>query len=235
MQDDRAMRRLGAAVAVGLAVLVLLAWPGGFRLWPALACAVILAALAALLMRILGDADDDDVPAAKGPAEAYAPKKVMAEPMTLDAEPPAPRAPRARKGADSMPRPAPASARPRPPAVAAAPVEKDVEAPAVPPVRAARPPLRAPRVRKAADSLPRPAPRPNSAPPDDLKVIRGIGPGIERQLNALGVTRFAQIAAWTQADIDRIEGGFGFPGRIGRDAWVAQARALAGAAGGGDA
>lgn len=63
--------------------------------------------------------------------------------------------------------------------------------------------------------------------PDDLKLIVGIGPVLERMLRELGITTYRQIARWTERDIERIEARLGgFPGRIRRDGWVAQARAL---------
>ena len=71
---------------------------------------------------------------------------------------------------------------------------------------------------------------PDSGPADDLKLISGIGPWIERQLNAMGITRFAQIAAWTAEDVARIGAQVAVPGRIERDGWIEQARKLAAAA-----
>lgn len=63
---------------------------------------------------------------------------------------------------------------------------------------------------------------------DDLLLIKGLGPKIKTQLADLGVTRFAQIAAWSEADIDRIDAQLGrFQGRIRRENWVEQARLLA--------
>ena len=63
---------------------------------------------------------------------------------------------------------------------------------------------------------------------DDLTRIKGLGPRLAATLGDLGVTRFAQIAAWSDADIDRIDAQLGrFEGRIRRDAWVEQARLLA--------
>lgn len=63
--------------------------------------------------------------------------------------------------------------------------------------------------------------------PDDLKLIVGIGPMLERMLHQLGVTTFRQIAHWTEHDVDRFDAKLPeFPGRIRRDAWVVQARAL---------
>jgi NADH-quinone oxidoreductase subunit E len=63
--------------------------------------------------------------------------------------------------------------------------------------------------------------------PDDLKLIVGIGPVIERMLYQLGIGTYRQIARWSERDIDEIDARLPeFPGRIRRDAWVAQARAL---------
>ncbi len=63
--------------------------------------------------------------------------------------------------------------------------------------------------------------------PDDLKLIVGIGPVLERMLHLLGVSTYRQIARWSERDIDEIDARLPeFPGRIRRDAWVAQARAL---------
>ena len=63
---------------------------------------------------------------------------------------------------------------------------------------------------------------------DDLTRIKGLGPKLAATLADLGVTRFDQIAAWTDADIDRIDSQLGrFEGRIRRDSWVEQAALLA--------
>lgn len=63
---------------------------------------------------------------------------------------------------------------------------------------------------------------------DDLTRIKGVGPKLVARLAELGVTSFAQIAAWNEADIDRIDSQLGrFEGRIRRDSWVEQAKLLA--------
>ncbi len=63
--------------------------------------------------------------------------------------------------------------------------------------------------------------------PDDLKEIEGIGPAMEKLLNALGFYHFDQIAAWTEADIAVVDAEMkNFKGRITRDRWVAQARLI---------
>jgi predicted flap endonuclease-1-like 5' DNA nuclease len=63
--------------------------------------------------------------------------------------------------------------------------------------------------------------------PDDLKLVVGIGPVLERLLHQLGITSYRQIARWSERDIDEFDARLAeFPGRIRRDGWVTQARAL---------
>ncbi len=63
---------------------------------------------------------------------------------------------------------------------------------------------------------------------DDLTRIKGLGPKLVTLLGQLGVTRYAQIAQWSEADIDRIDAQLGtFAGRIRRDSFVEQAGLLA--------
>jgi predicted flap endonuclease-1-like 5' DNA nuclease len=62
---------------------------------------------------------------------------------------------------------------------------------------------------------------------DDLKLIVGVGPVLERMLHRLGITTYRQIARWSARDIDEFDAKLPeLPGRIRRDAWVTQARAL---------
>ena len=64
---------------------------------------------------------------------------------------------------------------------------------------------------------------------DDLTRIKGLGPKISAALRALGVTRYAEIAAWTDEDVARIDAQLGaFAGRATRDNWIEQAKLLAG-------
>ncbi len=62
---------------------------------------------------------------------------------------------------------------------------------------------------------------------DDLKMISGIGPKIEKILHDLGIYTFAQIAAWGPEEIKWVDKRLKFKGRIIREKWVAQADALA--------
>lgn len=101
-------------------------------------------------------------------------------------------------------------------------------------VRPVRPP--APEAASAAPAEPPPAApaeeervaAPADGPPDDLTRLKGLGPRLNGLLGQLGVSRYDQIAAWTPADIARIDAQLGtFRGRIERDGWVEQARLLA--------
>jgi large subunit ribosomal protein L21 len=62
---------------------------------------------------------------------------------------------------------------------------------------------------------------------DDLTALHGVGPAIAKKLNEAGVVSFKQIAAWTGADIERVEEAVlagRFAGRIRKDNWVEQAQ-----------
>ena len=66
-----------------------------------------------------------------------------------------------------------------------------------------------------------------SADGDDLTKMSGVGPVIVSKLHALGVTTFAQIAAWTPEDVADMDEKLSFKGRIDRDDWLVQAAELA--------
>ncbi|CAN7664135.1 NADH-quinone oxidoreductase subunit E [Mesorhizobium amorphae] len=62
---------------------------------------------------------------------------------------------------------------------------------------------------------------------DDLKLISGVGPKVEGTLHELGIFTFAQVASWKKAEREWVDGYLSFHGRIERDDWVKQAKALA--------
>ncbi|MGP1355448.1 50S ribosomal protein L21 [Roseicyclus sp.] len=62
---------------------------------------------------------------------------------------------------------------------------------------------------------------------DDLKQLSGVGPALEKKLHEAGVTSFAQIAAWTDADVAAFDEKLNFKGRIEREGWIEQAKKLA--------
>jgi predicted flap endonuclease-1-like 5' DNA nuclease len=60
---------------------------------------------------------------------------------------------------------------------------------------------------------------------DDLKLIHGVGPALERKLNTLGIFTFREVALWTDQEIDRIDAQLEhFQGRIRRESWVQSAK-----------
>lgn len=73
----------------------------------------------------------------------------------------------------------------------------------------------------------RPAGLERPATVDDLKLISGVGPKIEATLHSLGIYTFAQVAAWKKAEREWVDGYLNFRGRVERDDWVKQAKALA--------
>jgi len=77
------------------------------------------------------------------------------------------------------------------------------------------------------DSPNRPVAIKKPAKPDDLKLISGVGPKIETILNGLGIYKFEQVASWKKNQREWADGYLNFRGRIERDDWVKQAKALA--------
>jgi len=62
---------------------------------------------------------------------------------------------------------------------------------------------------------------------DDLTRLRGVGPAFARSLEGHGVVRFADVAAWTDADVEHVARLLKIrPERIRRDDWIGSARAL---------
>lgn len=91
-------------------------------------------------------------------------------------------------------------------------------------------------VTKAAKSVEKPVEKsvgkpvekaPAAAGKDDLTRIKGLGPKAAAALAGGGVTSFAQIAAWSEADIASWDAKINGRGRITRDDWVGQAKTLA--------
>ncbi len=95
---------------------------------------------------------------------------------------------------------------------------------AKPAKKAAAPKAEAPKA-KAKAAAPKKAAK-AAAGGDDLSQISGVGPVIVKKLNGEGITTFAQIAAWTDADVDAIEEKLSFKGRVGREEWIKQAKEL---------
>ncbi len=72
---------------------------------------------------------------------------------------------------------------------------------------------------------------PVKTPPseDDLTLIQGVGKVVQHRLNKVGVISFEQVAAWSDTEIAYIENnvlGSRFSGRVSREGWQTQAKAL---------
>lgn len=61
---------------------------------------------------------------------------------------------------------------------------------------------------------------------NDLTQIKGVGEELQKRLNKLGVTQYAQIANFSDEDIAQIDEVLNFKGRIEREDWVGQSQAL---------
>jgi len=75
----------------------------------------------------------------------------------------------------------------------------------------------------------KPAAKPKAAPKaaagaDNLKDLSGVGPALEKKLHAEGITTFAQIAKWNDADVESFGEKLSFKGRIEREGWIEQAK-----------
>ena len=68
---------------------------------------------------------------------------------------------------------------------------------------------------------------PRNGGADDLTQIKGIGPKLAVLCNGIGFYHFDQIASWNEAEIAWMDENLeGFKGRVTRDNWVPQAKAL---------
>jgi NADH-quinone oxidoreductase subunit E len=79
-----------------------------------------------------------------------------------------------------------------------------------------------------ADGSPELLKKPRTGKGDDLKLIWGVGPALEKMLNKMGIWHFDQIAAWSAAELKWVDSRLeGFKGRAKRDEWIKQSKKLA--------
>lgn len=108
--------------------------------------------------------------------------------------------------------------------------EKAAAKTAAPKAKAAAKPKAAPKSDEKATvaaKKPRTMKAPRKAGADDLKLIKGVGPKLEKLLNTLGFYHFDQIAKWSAEEISWVDENLeGFKGRASRDEWVSQASTL---------
>ncbi|GAA6196272.1 hypothetical protein NBRC116598_17160 [Pseudophaeobacter arcticus] len=112
------------------------------------------------------------------------------------------------------------------------PVAKQVEEAKKPAPAAKSAPAKAPAAKPAAaaevaEVEPETLKEARGGLPDDLKLLKGVGPKLEQTLNDLGFFHFDQIAGWGAAEVAWVDSRLKFKGRIERDGWIAQAASLA--------
>lgn len=83
-----------------------------------------------------------------------------------------------------------------------------------------------PAAAKATEAKPAAPKAGKAAAGGDLKKLSGVGPALEKKLMAAGVTSLEQVAAWTEADVTKIDEELSFKGRIEREGWIVQAKEL---------
>jgi NADH-quinone oxidoreductase subunit E len=109
--------------------------------------------------------------------------------------------------------------------------EKSAAKKAAPKAKAAKKPVAASKSDEKATvaaKKPRTMKAPRKAGADDLKLIKGVGPKLEKLLNTLGFYHFDQIAKWSAGELSWVDENLeGFKGRASRDEWVSQADTLA--------
>jgi predicted flap endonuclease-1-like 5' DNA nuclease len=225
------------AVGAGVVAFVIAKVVGGFDYTTSGFFAALITGVAGLVIGMpWGAADripkpdvDADVAHAAAPAAVAAPvaapvapmaeaAPLMAAPMvssSVVAEPATPVAPKAPAAA-----PAP-KAEAKPKAAAAPKAEAK-------PKTAAKPQAEpAPAAAPEGGSKPKALKAARKGVADDLKVIEGIGPAMEKLLNEGGIFHIDQIAAWGPAEVEWMDGNLkGFKGRVTRDKWVAQAKLI---------
>jgi len=69
---------------------------------------------------------------------------------------------------------------------------------------------------------------------DDLTKISGVGPVLAEKLHESGVYTYKQIANWNEYNVQEFDSHLSFPGRIGREEWIKQAKELVAQSGSSD-
>ncbi|SHF24920.1 NADH dehydrogenase subunit E [Ruegeria intermedia] len=122
-------------------------------------------------------------------------------------------------GAKAAPKPPKAPEPGKPAARQAAPKKSAKAEPSSPEGAAAKP--------ETAEAQPETLSGARDGKPDDLKLLKGVGPKLEQTLNELGFYHYDQIAAWTPEHVAWVDARLKFKGRIERDGWIEQAAKLA--------
>lgn len=212
----------GLAAIAGVIAFLALNVLADYAFWPALVLAVLIAVLVAILIWIgfYRDADDaDGADDADAPAPAAMPSAAAAAAADATTS-------TAAKSSEAAAKVAPKKSAPAKQPAAKKPAAKKAKAkkPAAKKTAAKKP---AAKKAAAKDGAPPTLGKPRAGGADDLKLLKGLGPALEKTLNGLGIYHFDQIAKWGKTDIDWVDARLRFKGRIRRDGWVKQAKSLA--------
>jgi predicted flap endonuclease-1-like 5' DNA nuclease len=210
------------AAGAGVLAFVVAKVVGGFDYTTSGFFAAVVTGVAGLVMGMpWGAADRIPKPEAGADHGHAAP---MAAPAAAPVAPVAEAAPQMAAVVASEPVAAPVAPAP----VAPAPMAEAPAAPAPAPVAKAAPKAKAdPAPASDGGVKPKALKTARKGVADDLKVIEGIGPALERVLNENGIFHIDQIAAWGAAEVEWMDGNLkGFKGRVTRDKWVAQAKLI---------
>jgi len=166
----------------------------------------------------------------------FGPSKSMAAPVETEVKPaisqpeaaapvaPAPKAPAPKAKAPAKPKTTAPKAEVKSPAAKTAAPKAAIPKAAKPKTAAPKPAV----TKAAAPKAPAPKAAKAAKGPDNLRLIKGLGPKLNTMLNDLGVTRFDQIAGLDAAAVAALDAKLGtFAGRITRDNFVYQAGLLA--------
>jgi predicted flap endonuclease-1-like 5' DNA nuclease len=198
-----------AIVAIGVCVVVF-----GFSLPQAVFVGVVLALVVGLILGMPGK------PVVSGQTRDTV---KVASPKVLETE--IAKAAFAAPGAETI-KTAPVKAETAP--VAPAKVAAVAQAPAKAAPKKTPAPKAEPAVAVGVGKRPEALKKARGGKADDLKLIKGVGPKLEKLCNTLGFYHFDQIAAWSGDEIAWVDDNLeGFKGRVTRDDWVAQAKVLA--------
>lgn len=211
-----------SAIVAGVVIAILLMSLGGWGFWASLVIGLVVLAVAGVaLPRLICPVAQASAPVSR-PASAPTPAPVPAPapapaPEPVAAEP------------DPEPDPEPVATDPEPaeepaPETDAGTIKPSTTLPGQQELAARE---GAWRYEPASTEKPAPEAAQASDDPDDLKRISGVGPALQRRLNDAGVTRFAQIAAWSDDDVAHMDDLLSFRGRITREDWIGQAKILA--------
>ncbi len=247
---DNKSKIWGWASVVGVLAFLLLKFLVGYSFWPALLLAILIGILVAILLwvGIFRDAENADssasaekaiatpaTAATKSAAQASgltkqvksAPVEKAAKKSTAATKPKAKASNKSKKATAVK-----ASAKQKTTSVAsatdketAASIMGDAGAAMVSDKKAAS--AKTQRAPVAKDGKPAVLKKARAGGADDLKLIKGVGPGLEKTLNELGFYHFDQIAGWRKPEIEWVDSRLKFKGRIVRDDWVKQCKGFA--------